>query len=158
MSAILLDTSFLITLVDSTRPNHNIAKSYYRLMLDEQHQMYLSSIVVSEFEIKQPISDLQLKNFRYLTFNIPHGIEAARLWNGFSREDGENRQIVKDDVKLIAQASKENIDFIITEDASTLFKYCNKLRKSGLTQVAAIKLVDGYDSDIFRNGPQIGLL
>jgi len=31
---------------------------------------------------------------------------------------------VRDDVKLIAQASHEAIAFILTEDNSTLYRYC----------------------------------
>ncbi|MEY2343184.1 PIN domain-containing protein [Acidithiobacillus sp. IBUN Pt1247-S3] len=63
-AAVLLDTSFLISLVDQNRPNHETAVSYYRLMLDQQVPMYFSAIVAAEFAIKQPITDLPLKNFR----------------------------------------------------------------------------------------------
>jgi len=48
----------------------------------------------------------------------------------------------------MAQASHESIPFILTEDASTLYKYCERLRSSGNLNVRAIKLVDGFDSSI----------
>lgn len=158
MASVLLDTSFLITLVDATRQNHEVAKQYYKLMLDASHQMYLSSIVVAEFEVKQPITDLPMKNFRKIPFNIPHGIECARLWNGLNRDVGDSRSVARDDVKLIAQASKEAIEYVMTDDASTLYKYCDRLKSNGFTQVSGIKLGDGYDSSIFTIGGQRGLL
>ena len=98
MTSVLLDTSFLISLVDSKRPNHTVASQYYRHMLDEQISMYFSAIAASEFAIKQPITDLPLKNFRSIPFNIPHSIEAARLWNLTEREVDDARHIVRDEV------------------------------------------------------------
>jgi hypothetical protein len=140
----LLDTSFLISLVDQNRPNHQVAVQYYRYMLDQNIQMYFSAIVASEFSIKQPISDLPLKNFRAIPFNIVHGREAGRLWNALGqRDEGDSRVAVRDDVKLIAQANHESIQFLLTEDKSTLHKYCERLRVAGESTTKAVKLVDG---------------
>ncbi|MGZ5077729.1 MAG: type II toxin-antitoxin system VapC family toxin, partial [Methylobacter sp.] len=125
---VLLDTSFLISLVDLNRPNHNVAAQYYRWLLQQQSPLYFSAIVAAELAIKQPITDFPLKNFRQIPFNIPHAIEAARIWNLLGRHDsGDNRSVVRDDVKLIAQALHEGIPFILTEDASTFYKYCERL-------------------------------
>ena len=156
-ASVLLDTSFLITLVKSTRPNHPIAAQYYRLMLEQQIPMYFSAIAASEFAIKQPVTDLPIKNFRTVPFNIPHSIEAARLWNALKRDNGDNRAVVHDDVKMMAQAAHESIPFILTEDASTLYKYCERMRMAGEMRVRAIKLIDGFDSSVFREDGQRGL-
>ena len=157
-AAVLLDTSFLISLVDGNRPNHSIAAQYYRLMLEQQSSMYFSAIVAAEFAIKQPITDLPLKNFRCIPFNIPHSNESARLWNALGKhDDGDNRAVVRDDVKLMAQAAHESIPFVMTEDASTLYKYCERLRDAGVLRVRAIKLVDGFDSCALREDGQRGL-
>ncbi|MFZ3221818.1 MAG: PIN domain-containing protein [Rugosibacter sp.] len=158
-AAVLLDTSFLISLVDKMRKHHTVATQYYRLLLEQQAPMYFSAIVAAEFAIKQPITDLPLKNFRSIPFNIPHSIEAARLWNALgSRDSGDNRAVVRDDVKLMAQAAREGIPFLITEDASTLYKYCDRLRTSGVLNVRAIKLVDGFDASALREDGQRGLI
>ena len=158
IAAVLLDTSFLISLVDGNRPNHSIAAQYYRLMLEQQSPMYFSAIVAAEFAIKQPILDLPLKNFRCIPFNIPHSNESARLWNALGKhDDGDNRAVVRDDVKLMAQAAHESIPFIMTEDASTLYKYSERLRDLGVLRVRAIKLVDGFDSCALREDGQRGL-
>ena len=157
-ASVLLDTSFLISLVDGKRPNHIIAGQYYRLMLEQQIPMYFSAIAAAEFAIKQPITELPLKNFRSIPFNIPHSIESARLWNVLIKhDDGDNRVAVRDDVKLIAQAAHEPISFILTEDVSTLYKYCERLRNAGAVWARAIKLVDGFDSCALSEDGQRGL-
>ncbi len=156
--AVLLDTSFLISLVDRNRPNHLVAAQYYRFLLEQQSPIYFSAIVAAEISIKQPITDFPLKNFRAIPFNIPHSIESARIWNALgTRDNGDSRAVIRDDVKLMAQAAHESIPFILTEDASTLYKYCERLRTSGHLNVRAIKLVDGFDSCALRLDGQKGL-
>lgn len=81
------------------------------------------------------------------------------MWNALgSRDSGDNRAVVRDDVKLMAQAAREGIPFLITEDASTLYKYCDRLRTSGALNVRAIKLVDGFDASALREDSQRGLI
>ncbi len=155
---VLLDTSYLISLVDATRPNHQTATRYFRQMLDEALPMYFSAVVAAEFGIKQPITDLPLQKFRHLPFNIPHGQRAAQLWNALgSRKDATPRPVARDDVKLIAQACHERIPFLLTEDASSLHKYCDRLRVAGECAVRSIVLSAGYDASAFRLDGQKGL-
>lgn len=156
MSAgVLLDTSFLITLVNAQRPHHAIARSYYLHLLNSNVPMRLSSIVASEFAIKQPLADLPLSNFRPLDFNLIHAHEAARLWNAIGqREAGDARAVIRDDVKLLAQASRERIAFLLTEDASTLHKYCERLRAAGLISTRTILLAHGFDGSAVREDGQ----
>jgi predicted nucleic acid-binding protein len=149
--SILLDTSFFISLVGSNRTNHNVASQYYKFLLEQNIPIYFSAIVAAEFGIKQPITDLQLKNFRILPFNITHSIEAARIWNLLDgRDSGDNRSVVRDDMKIIAQALHEKIPFILTDDVKTFYKYCDRLRVSNNLNIRAIKLVDGFDSSELR--------
>jgi hypothetical protein len=153
----LLYTSFLITLVNENRPNHEAAKQYFRHMLQTDVPMYLSAIAAGEFSVKQPITDLPLNHFRMLNFNVAHGQLAARLLNALeSRDAGDGRVAVRDDVKLMAQASHEQISFILTEDASTLQKYCDRLRHSGLIQTRTITLKDAFDANAFNADGQRG--
>lgn len=50
----------------------------------------------------------------------------------------------------MAQALHEDIPFILTEDASTLYKYCERLRVSHKLNIRAIKLADGFDASVLR--------
>jgi hypothetical protein len=157
-AAVLLDTSYLISLVDAKRPHHQIAAKYYRQMLDESLPMYFSAIVAAEFGIKQPITDLPLQKLRHLPFNIPHGQRAAQLWTALgARNDGTQRHVARDDIKLIAQACHEDIAFILTEDASSLHRYCGRLRNGGACQVRSVVLSAGYEPGAFRVDGQKGL-
>lgn len=114
-ASVLLDTSFLISLVNAKRSHHQTAVQYYRHMLQNNMPMYFSAIVAAEFGIKQAITDLPLNNFRTIQFDVPHGQQAAHLWNALGqRDDGDIRAVVRDDVKIMAQASRESISFILT--------------------------------------------
>jgi hypothetical protein len=128
-------------------------------MAEQRIPMYFSAIAAAEFAIKQPITDLPLRNFRDLQFNIPHGVKTALLMNALGkRDDNDNRVTVFNDIKLIAQATHEKIPFIITEDASSLFKYCERLRTSKVLEVRAIKLIDGFDPRVLYEDDQQGKL
>lgn len=157
-ASVLLDTSFLISLVDRNRPNHSTASQYYRFLLNSEIPMYFSSIVASEFEIKQPITDLPIKNFRHLPFNIPHGRLAGRLWGELvdKRDAATPRHVARDDVKLIAQAYHERIGFLLTEDKSSMYKYCQRLKKDGEFSVQAVVMAQGFDDCAFRDDGQRG--
>lgn len=62
--------------------------------------------------------------------------------------------MVRDDVKLLAQASREGIGVLLTEDPSTLFKHCVRLRLSGHLTTRAIVLAHGFDPSALRGDGQ----
>lgn len=158
-ASVLLDTSFLITLVNDQRPNHETAKQYFRHMLQSDVPMYLSAVAAGEFAVKQPVTDLPLSDFRILHFNLAHGQQAAKLTNALkvARDAGDSRAAVSDDLKLMAQANHEQIGIILTEDASTLHKYCERLRSSGHLQTRSVTLREGFDPHVFNDDGQRGL-
>lgn len=157
MASALLDTGFLITLVDPARLHHNAAGQYYRHMLQNGIPMYLSAIVVSEFCVRQPIADLPLAAIHPLQFSVPHGQRAATLFNASGpRDQGDQRHVVRNDLKIIAQAHHEDIAFILGEDENTLHKYCGRLRAAGHIQTRSILLINGFDANAFD--PQGSLL
>jgi predicted nucleic acid-binding protein len=152
LSAFLVDTSFLISLADPSRPHHAAAVAYFREALRQGVPMYLSAIAASEFQVKQPVTDLPLRNFEVLPFNIDHAMQAGLLMRHIRRETGDDRAVVKEDVKLIAQAICESITHVLTEDARTLARYLDQLRAAGELSVQVILLKDGFDSAWFHNG------
>lgn len=145
MSSILVDTSFLITLADPTRLHHETAKAYLRESLKVGVPLYLSAIVASEFHVKQAVTDLPLRNFIILPFNIDHAMTTGLLMRSISRDPGDERNAVKDDVKLIAQAVCESVTHVLTEDEKTLAKYIGRLADAGECSLRAILLADGFD-------------
>ena len=152
MNSVLLDTSFLISLSDPTRRHHAAAMAYYRECTRRQVAMYLSNIVVSEFQVKQAINDLPLRNFVILPFNVDHAMRCGLLIRQMPRDAGDDRVRVKDDFKLLAQCDCEAITHLISEDANTLAKYLGRARETGFASTQVVLLRDGFDTAWFENG------
>ncbi len=156
MISFLLDTSFLITLADPARPHHATAMRYLRESLDRGCPLYLSAVAASEFQVGQAVTDLPLRNFHVLPFNIDHAMTAGNLMRQIQRDPADDRATVKDDIKLIAQMVCESITHVLTEDRNTLAKYLSRLADLGQSQGKAVLLSQGFDVAWF-NGGQMGL-
>jgi predicted nucleic acid-binding protein len=152
MSAFLVDTSFLITLADPTRPHHDTAKRHFLEALLRGAPLYLSAIVASEFQVGQAVTDLPLRHFEVLPFNIDHAMTAGLLLRELRRDSGDDRAAVKDDVKLIAQGVCESLTHVLTEDEQTLTKYVRRLREAGRCSLQCILLAEGFDPAWFDGG------
>ena len=152
MNSVLLDTSFLITFSDPTRPNHTAAVQYYRECVMRQVPMYLSTIVISEFQVKQAINDLPLRSFVVLPFNVDHAMRCGVIIRQMTRDLQDDRVRVKDDFKILAQCDCELISHLISEDASTLAKYLNRACETGLASTKTVLLRAGFDAAWFENG------
>lgn len=148
-AGVVLDTSFLITLADAGRANYATALRYWRHFSENGLPIFLPTIVVSEFCVRQEIPPEILRACVVLPFNWDDAVKAASL--DFSQVDraGESRAAVKDDVKIIAQAMVKDAAWIITDDARTLFKFAGQLAASGQAQFKPIKLEDGFDRAFF---------
>ena len=152
MISVLLDTSFLISFADPLRSHHDAALGYYRECVRRQVTMYLSTVVISEFQVKQAINDLPLRNFMVLPFNIDHAMRCGLIIKSMTRDHDDDRVRVKDDFKLVAQCNCEAISHLLTEDASTLAKYLNRASQAGLASVKVVLLRDGFNAAWFENG------
>ena len=115
--------------------------------------MYLSTIVISEFQVRQPINDLPLRNFIILPFNVDHAMACGLLLNSMPRDEADDRVRVKDDFKLMAQCECEGITHLFCEDAKTLAKYvARRITSGGPNTTRAILMKDGFDGSCFDNG------
>lgn len=114
--------------------------------------MYLSTIVISEFQVRQAINDLPLRNFVVLPFNVDHAMKCGLMIRNMARDPEDDRVRVKDDFKLLAQCDCEAVSHLISEDASTLAKYLERARGAGLTATKSVLLRDGFDAAWFENG------
>lgn len=152
MNSVLLDTSFLISLSDPARTHHAVAVQYYRECVHRQVPMFLSTIVIFEFQVKQAINDLPLRNFVVLPFNVDHAMRCGLLIRNIARDPADDRVRVKDDFKLMAQCDCEGISHLIGEDASTLAKYLHQSRSTGEVQTQSVLLRDGFEAAWFEHG------
>lgn len=149
-AGVLIDTSFLITLAGKDRKHYDAARRYWRHFLDNEIPIYLSTIVVSEFCVKQQIPPEMLRCCVVLPFNWDHALRAARLFGLTSaRPPDVPRGALKDDVKIIAQATVAEAEFVITDDTKSFYRYCKSFEDAGEIQFRTIKLEDGFDSAFF---------
>lgn len=158
-NSVFLDTSFLISLSVPARPHHEASKKYYQYFIENKYVMFVSTIVLSEFCRKQPLLDLPLNNFITVPFNITDALRAAEfaeLLQGAQDDSVGSRDSLKDDVKIIAQADMKQAGYLITEDKTTMAKYCEKLAATKQTEVQTIQSSEGFDEAHF-NGGQTGL-
>ena len=157
MIQVSLDTSFRISFADPDRRNHAVAVDYFRHCLAQKIPMWISTIAAGEFEVGQPVSDLPLQNFRMQPYNLPHAIRAAALFRAL-REPAvpltEERRIIVNDLKIIAQAEADQIPIILTEDASTLTRLVTRLRQRGAVSVRALLLSEGFTPGRLENPDQ----
>jgi len=159
MIQVSLDTSFLISFADPSRPHHAIAVDYFRHCLAQRIPMWISVVAAGEFEVKQPVSDLPLQNFRIQPYNLPHAIRAAALFRSLRAEGShssadDTRRIIINDLKIIAQAEEETISVILAEDASTLSKIVTRLRQANAAAVHVLLLKDGFTPGKLENPDQ----
>ena len=157
MLKICVDTSFLITFADPSRPHHAVALDYFRHCVGNGHMLCLSTLVGAEFEVGQPISDLPLGNFHILPFNFRHAVESAnyhRQIKGTEPVDEADRSVVRNDLKIIAQAQIEECSIIFTKDANTMTLWADRLRSSDQCRVLPILLKDGFRPDELKNPDQ----
>jgi hypothetical protein len=153
--SVLVDTTFLIAVFTENYANHATAKKYYKYFIKHGVKMYLSSIVASEFHQKQSIVDiLNSNNFIPLPYNIDDAVHTADIAFklGGNARRGESKPQYKDDLKLMGQAEFNEIDFIITEDESTLARYCNSLSSANMFKPEVILLNKGFDGSHFNGG------
>lgn len=148
MLQVSLDTSFLISFADPDRAHHGVAVEYFRYCLSNQIPMWLSTVAAGEFEVGQPVSDLPLQNFRVQPYSLPHAIRAAAflrtLRAGAPQPAADQRAVIINDLKILAQAADDEIPVILTEDANTLAKLADRLRKAGVTEVRVLLLREGF--------------
>ena len=139
--SVILDTSFIIRLLDLNSPLHQNAIDYFRYFLHNGIPLYFSTISVAEYCVKGDFKDLPFNNLRILPFNIFHAKEAGTftriLFN--AKKTGEliikERVVVPNDSKILAQGSYEKgIKYFVTSDSESL-KFIDVLRKEGATDI-----------------------
>lgn len=126
MDSILIDTSFCIRLLKSNDPMHQNAKDYFKYFLEQKIDIYLSSIVIAEYSVKDDANNLPLEFVKIIPFDFYDGKTAGEFHSILieNKQDvsGIERNVIKDDCKLIAQIFNRKIDAYITKDRKSFAK------------------------------------
>jgi len=138
---VLLDTSFFIRFLNDKDPLFEKADNYFKKFLEQEYELYISTISIAEFCVKGNISHLPLKNIRVLPFNIEHaeraGCFAKTVFDNKNELESTERKIIPNDTKLFAQADTEiqiyyylssdlrskNVLDVIEKDTKANFKF-----------------------------------
>lgn len=145
---VVIDTSFLITLADPARQHHAVARRYWQHFMEQALPVFLPTIVVSEFCVRQEIPPEILRCCVVLPFNWDDAIKAAKLDFKQFKQLVESRVALKDDVKIIAQAVVCDAELVITEDDS-LIRIATELKTAGKVAFRTIALKDGFNRAFF---------
>jgi predicted nucleic acid-binding protein len=133
MNSILLDTSFCIRLLKQDDPLHSNAYEYFQYFLENKIEMFLSTIVISEYCVKDEITNLPLQTMKIIPFDFLDGKVAGEFYsiltNNKTNIEGIERLVVKDDCKLIAQIYNRKIEAYITKDRKSFSKFFEPLQK-----------------------------
>ena len=139
----MLDTSFIINLVNEAAPFHKEAVEYFKRLLEDGYKVLVSAIALSEYAVKDSISSLPLKYLRIVAFNHKHAEKSGlfgRAVKGCRKEDLQcGRAIVLNDSKIFAQAEAEGVDYIISADAKAEKVY-GALKDAGIASAAYIDI------------------
>ena len=120
---VLCDTGFLIRLNHPQDPLHGHARSYLKYLLERGHHLYVSTIALAEYAVRDRIENLPMRSFRVLPFNIDHAQKAGEFAHiVFSKRDQmpvelTQRVIIPNDTKMFAQADTTiEVAYYLTAD------------------------------------------
>lgn len=138
--AVILDTSFLIRLLNEKEALHPNALKYYQYFLDRDIPMYMSTISIAEYCVKGEETDLPFDQVRVLPFNLQDAKKAAEfaklIFSNKEQLDLKNkRSIIPNDTKIFAQGeTAPNIKYFVTADQESK-KIIKQLTDAGLMKV-----------------------
>jgi hypothetical protein len=88
--------------------------------LENKIEIYLSTIAIAEYSVKDDIKNLPLKTMKIIPFDFFDGIIAGEFYSILlnKRQDMQDveRNVIKDDCKLISQLYNRKIHAYITKD------------------------------------------
>jgi len=130
----LLDTSFCIRLLKSNDPLHHNANEYFEYFLEQKIEVFLSSIVVAEYSVKDDANNLPIQFVKIIPFDFFDGKTAGEFHSILLNRKDEiahiERNVIKDDCKLLAQIFNRKIDAYITKDKKSFDKIIQPILKS----------------------------
>ena len=120
---VLLDTSYLIRLLNRNETLHENALGYHEYFLKKAFSLKVSTISIAEYCVKGDLSDLPMKQLAILPFNINHAAKAGKFAKILFQDKqsiaqkGLPRVLIPNDAKLLAQAEVEtDVIFYVTAD------------------------------------------
>ena len=113
IKSVLLDNSFVTRLLKSDDEFHQNTVRYFEYFLNSKIEMYLSTIVISEYAVADnPDNLLGLNTFKILEFDYGDAKLAGEYYSCLKDNrdvrDNEKRAIIINDLKIFAQIKALN--------------------------------------------------
>ena len=144
MKSIMLDTSFCIRLLKKDDEFHLNTVDYFEYFLQNKVELYISTIVVAEYSVKDDPKNLPLKTMRIVPFDFNDAKLAGEfhqiLLANKSAWAQEDRQAIKDDCKILAQITNRNIEAYITKDKNSFGTIINPIIKQANLKLELLDL------------------
>lgn len=109
-------------------------KDYFKYFLEKKIEIYLSSIVVAEYSVKDDPSNLPLDFVKIIPFDFFDGKTAGEfhsiLLNHKAQVANIERNVIKDDCKLMAQLFNRKIQGYITKDRKSFNQIIAPIKSS----------------------------
>ena len=122
--AVLLDSGFLIRLMNPSEPLHPVALNLFKDYVTNPVICCVSTIALAEYGVKGDLRYLPTKYLQYIPFQYRHAEVAAQFMRRVihvKQERGaviQPRVIIPNDTKMFAQASAEpDISAFVSADA-----------------------------------------
>jgi predicted nucleic acid-binding protein len=143
MLSVLLDTSFCIRLLKKDEPLHQNAVDYFQYFLEQKIELFISTIAIAEYSVKDDPMNLPLKMMKIIPFDFFDGKTAGEFHSILLEQKNKaqdiDRNIVKDDCKLIAQLFNRKIEGYITKDRKSFSQIIKPITE---TRGFSIQLID----------------
>ena len=135
IESILLDNSFVTRLLKADDEYHTTVVEYFQYFLENNITLYLSTIVISEYAVgDNPDNLLALNAFQILEFDYGDakisGDYYAFLKDNQDLRKTEERKVIINDLKLLAQIQNRGIDAFITKDQKMIPKMITPLKEN----------------------------
>lgn len=144
MDSVLLDTSFCIRLLKSNDDLHQNAKDYFKYFLEKKIDIYLSSIVVAEYAVKDNPANLPLEFVKIIPFDYFDGKTAGKFHAQLLEQKEQvaqlDRNVIKDDCKLMAQLFNRKIEGYITKDRKSFNQIISPIMAANSFEVKLLDL------------------
>lgn len=111
--AVLLDSGFLIRLMNPKEPLHPVAMRWFRNFIEQGVVCKVSTIALAEYGVKDNLTHLPMQYLQVLPFHYSHAERAAQFMRTIIRVKMERgaviqpRVIIPNDTKMFGQASSE---------------------------------------------------
>ena len=112
--AVLLDSGFLIRLMNPDEPLHQAAFDIFRKFVTEGFVCKVSTIALAEYGVKGNLKFLPARYLQYLPFSYKHAEVAAAFMRRIIKVKQERgavihpRVVIPNDTKMFAQASADS--------------------------------------------------